>query len=117
MIDAIAREAYAGLHQLIRQRMLTEQQPAWATALAHAGRGSARLRALDIHEIYHITAPLFSEIVEDMDLTKVYQTAIPDTASILSESQKDLFTVQVTDILKKAIQSTGGRLVNKLLFP
>ena len=111
IIDAIAREAYVGLHTLIRRRMLIEQQSAWATALAHSGKGSARLRALDINNIYCTTAPLLSEIIQGIDLEKVYHSAIPNFANLLSESQKDLFTVQVTDVLKEAIQSIRGKLI------
>jgi hypothetical protein len=111
IIDAIAREMYTSLHHLIRQRMLSEQQAAWADALAHSGRGSAWLRALDIDTIYRATAPLLSEIAQEIDLEKIYQSAIPDVPKLLPENQKDSFTVQIAEALKSAIQSQGGKLI------
>ena len=89
-IDAIARDIYAQLHIIARQRIILDCIPQWQKAYARSGTGSAKVRADDIELIYRYAAPLPDELRDD-DI--------------------DAFCIEVTRLIQDAIHAGGGRLL------
>jgi hypothetical protein len=61
VVDGIARQVFADLHDLGLQRLFHERVKDWATAYSHRGSGSTYERAQDIDRIYNVAAPVPGE--------------------------------------------------------
>ena len=87
VIDAIRRSVFVRVHLLAERRLINTKLPAWRTAWGFSGPGSSYDRAREMGRIYDNAAPSISSV---MDVT----------------SQE--FLEQVIEIVKDAIEETGG---------
>lgn len=89
-IDTIAREVYAYLHTLSRQCIILDSISDWQIAYSRSGKGSTKVRAYDIEQIYRTAAPMVEELEDD---------------------EIDALFLQVTDVVRNAILAEGGKLL------
>ncbi len=110
-IDAISREVYPRLLVLIRKYIITEPVQDWRKAYEYQGRGSARVRSFDIDNIFSSAAPFYdtTHIPEHTVLSRYTELALVDPNS---EVVLSMFTTQVIEIVKEAIQASGSKVIN-----
>ena len=87
-IDEIRRKVYIRIHKLAEDRLIISHARDWRTAFAFSGTGSSNQRAKEMDRIYNAAAPSI-----------IFQMA---------EAQE--FTSQVFQLVKDAIQESGGSL-------
>jgi hypothetical protein len=91
-IDNIARELYPQLRKFARKRLITDPVLDWGTAFSRRGTGSTRVRARDIAMIYDLAVPV---------------------SEGTSDSETDTFIVNITELVREAVKSGGGKLMKK----
>jgi len=110
-IDAISREVYPQLLMLIREYIITKPVRDWQGAYARQGRGSARVRSLDIDGIFS-SAALLEKTVQAPEYTMLSSDAVPILLNTTSDVVLSTFTIEVIEIVKDAIQASGGEVIN-----
>ena len=88
-IDEIRREVYGRIHKLAEDRLIIPHIRGWRTAFAFSGTGSSNQRAREMSRIYDAAAP-----------------SITST----NDEQAQEFMEQVFQIVKEAIEESGGSL-------
>ena len=89
-MNRIRSEVYSALHSFVEERVVDQRLDDWGQAFAYAGRGSAKERAQELHEIYGEAAP------------------VPGIE--LSEAASE-FLAGVRTLVIRAIRKGGGDLV------
>jgi hypothetical protein len=87
-LNPVRSAVFNALHELIKARLGDQHRSDWRTAYRYFGRGSASLRAGEIRRIYEDSAPPIS-------------SAMKPPARV--------FLAEVVDIVKKAVEKSGGR--------
>jgi hypothetical protein len=86
----------------------------WRIAFAHRDRGSAKIRAYDTDGVYGTAAPTLSEIIQDIDLEQTYPSVAAirtEMAEQCSRDERGEFTIQITEIVRLAIQASNGKMI------
>ncbi len=89
-INEIRRKVSIRIHILAEQRLITSHSTGWRTAFAFSGTGSSNERA--------------------KEMARIYDAAAPSISSLMGDEQAQEFLGQVCQIIKEAIEESGGSL-------
>ncbi len=89
-INEIRRKVYARIHKLAEERLVGSHIRGWRTAFAFSGKGSSYERA--------------------KEMARIYEAAAPSITSLMDDTQAQEFMAQVFQVVKEAIEESGGSL-------